>query len=160
MGIFAPDTVAGYPADYQAPMFDRAWFTSNNIISRYNLMGSLLQGRNLIAGPQMNNNGNTYYISIFSNLDIVEFIKQNISIPSDQYVIVSELSELMYCESIDNSRKDYFMEFLVPAGFPIYYWGDVWNSYLSGDGNDTLVVKNRLEQLVIKMVNAAEFQLM
>ena len=160
MGIFAPDTVAGYPADYQAPMFDRAWFTSNNIISRYNLMGSLLQGRNLIAGPQMNNNGNTYYFNIFSNLDIVEYIKQNISIPSDQYVIVSELSELMYCESIDNSRKDYFMEFLVPAGFPIYYWGDVWNSYLSGDENDTLVVKNRLEQLVIKMVNAAEFQLM
>ena len=160
MGIFAPDTVAGYPADYQAPMFDRAWFTSNNIIARYNLMGSLLQGRNLIAGPQMNNNGNTYYINIFSNLDIVDYIKQNISIPSDQYVIVTELSELMYCESIDNSRKDYFMEFLVPAGFPIYYWGDVWNSYLSGDEDDALVVKNRLEQLVIKMVNAAEFQLM
>jgi uncharacterized protein (DUF1800 family) len=160
MGIFAPDTVAGYPADYQAPMFDRAWFTSNNIIARYNLMGSLLQGRNLIAGPQMNNNGNTYYIDIFSNLDIVDHIKQNISIPSDQYVIVTELSELMYCESIDNSRKDYFMEFLVPAGFPIYYWGDVWNSYLSGDEDDALVVKNRLEQLVIKMVNAAEFQLM
>ena len=108
----------------------------------------------------MNNNGNTYFINIFSNLDVVEYIKQNISIPSDQYVIVTELSELM-CESIDNSRKDYFMEFLVPtAGFPIYYWSDVWNSYLSGDQNDALVVKNRLEQLVTKMVNAAEFQLM
>ena len=160
LNIFGPDTVAGYPADYQAPMFDRAWFTSNNIIARYNLMGSLLQGKNLIAGPQMNNNGNTYYINLFSNLDIVEYIKQNISIPSDQYVIVTELSELMYCESIDNSRKDYFMEFLVPAGFPIYYWSDVWNSYLSGDEDDALVVKNRLEQLVTKMVNAAEFQLM
>jgi uncharacterized protein (DUF1800 family) len=105
MNIFGPDTVAGYPADYQSPMFDRAWFTSNNIIARYNLMGSLLQGRNLIAGLQMNNNGNTYYISIFSNLDVVEYIKQNISIPSDQYVIVTELSELLYCESIDNIRK-------------------------------------------------------
>ena len=108
MNIFGPDTVAGYPADYQAPMFDRVWFTSNNIIARYNLMGSLLQGKNLIAGPQMNNNGNTYYINLFSNLDIVEYIKQNISIPTDQYVIVTELSELMYCESIDNSKERLF----------------------------------------------------
>lgn len=160
MGMFAPDTVAGYPADYQAPMYDRAWFTSNNIISRYYLMGSLLDGRNLIAGPQMNQDGYTYYINIWSNLDIVTYIEQNISLPSDQYVIVSELAELMYCETISNSRKDYFIEFLVPLDFPVFYWGDVWNSYLSGDANDALVVKNRLEQLVIKMVNAAEFQLM
>ena len=35
MNIFSPDTVAGYPSDYQGPDYDRSWFSSNTIVARY-----------------------------------------------------------------------------------------------------------------------------
>ena len=44
MNIFSPASVAGYPADYQPPAFDKAWFNSNNIIARYNTILSFIGG--------------------------------------------------------------------------------------------------------------------
>ena len=48
--MFAPDSVAGYPADYQEPDFDRQWFSSVTIIARYKYIESFVTGKNLIAG--------------------------------------------------------------------------------------------------------------
>ncbi|MBK22091.1 MAG: hypothetical protein CMP63_07275 [Flavobacteriales bacterium] len=48
--MFSPDSVAGYPADYQEPNYDRQWFTSVSIIARYKYMDSFLMGKNLITG--------------------------------------------------------------------------------------------------------------
>ena len=49
MGIYAPDTVAGYPANYQSPNFDRQWFSSNTLLARYRLIDCLISGRNKLA---------------------------------------------------------------------------------------------------------------
>ena len=48
MSIFSPDTVAGYPGDYQAPDFDRSWFSSNTIVARYKTMESLISDNYLL----------------------------------------------------------------------------------------------------------------
>ena len=53
---------------------------------------------------------------------------------------------------------NYFKTFLVPVGEPDYYWRDAWDNYVKT--GDTTQVKLRLEELVAKMINAAEFQLM
>ena len=71
---------------------------------------------------------------------------------------MNEIAELLYCESIDTSRLSYFKLFLVPQGQPDYYWYEAWSNYV--DHGDMTQVKLRLDQLVAKMVNAAEFQLM
>ena len=49
MNFYAPDTVAGYPAIYQSPNFDRQWFSSNTLLSRYRLIECLIPGRNKLA---------------------------------------------------------------------------------------------------------------
>ncbi len=49
MGVFAPETVAGYPANYQSPNFDRQWFSSNTLLARYRLIECLISGRNKLA---------------------------------------------------------------------------------------------------------------
>src|SRR5690606_38956489 len=49
MDFFNPDLVAGYPAYYQGPDFERLWFSSNTIIGRYKLIESLIEGKNTIA---------------------------------------------------------------------------------------------------------------
>jgi len=148
MDFFNPDSVAGYPAHYQEPDFDRLWFSSNTLISRYKLIESLIIGKNTII-----NNSN-----IYTKLDTVLFVKNNVSNPSNPNDLVTEIANLMYPESIDTDRTNFFKTFLVDVGFPDYYWTNTWNDYITT--NDKTTVKNRLDALTIAMVNAAEFQLM
>ncbi|AJR04888.1 DUF1800 domain-containing protein [Siansivirga zeaxanthinifaciens] len=147
MDFFNPDSVAGYPAHYQEPDFDRLWFSSNTLISRYKLIESLILGKNTITS------GN-----IFVKLDTVLFVKNNILNPSNPNDLVTEIANLLYPESIDTDRTNYFKGFLVDAGFPDYYWTGAWSDYIST--NDNTTVKVRLDALITAMINAAEFQLM
>lgn len=147
MDFYNPDDVAGYPAYYQEPDFDRYWFSSNTIIGRYKLIESLIEGKNTIGS------GN-----IYASLDTVLFVKNKIANASDPNLLVTEMADLLYPEAIDADRIAYFKTYLVDEGFPDYYWTGVWNQYLST--NDDVTVKTRLDALVIAMCNAAEFQLM
>jgi uncharacterized protein (DUF1800 family) len=167
MELFAPSTVAGYAGDYQAPSYDRSWFNSNTIIARYNTIMSFIggeysdgngNGNNQIVGIQTTANGGKYYQRIRTNFSSVDFVANSISDPFDPNKVVNEIAELLYCESIDTSRLAYFKLFLVPQGQPDYYWYEAWSNYV--DHGDMTQVKLRLDQLVAKMVNAAEFQLM
>ncbi|GAA4959142.1 DUF1800 domain-containing protein [Algibacter aquimarinus] len=147
MELYNPDSVAGYPAYYQEPGFDRNWFSSNTLIGRYKLIESLIEGKNTITS------GN-----IYTQLDAVNFVKNNINNASDPNLLITEIADLLYPESIDTDRINYFKSFLVDEGFPDYYWTGTWNQFIN-NGDDT-TVKTRLNALVIAMVNAAEFQLM
>ena len=147
MELYNPDSVAGYPAYYQEPGFDRNWFSSNTLIGRYKLVESFIEGKNTITS------GN-----IYTQLDTVNFIKNNIDNASDPNLLVTEIADLLYPESIDSDRINYFKSFLVDEGFPDYYWTGSWDEFIN-NGDDT-TVKTRLNALIIAMVNAAEFQLM
>ena len=158
MNIFSPDSVAGYPADYQGPNFDRSWFSSNTIVARYKTIESFLTGKNKILGILTNSNGNQYYQNIRVQFDSVNFIadNNNISDPYDSLTIVTELSELFYCEELTSDRLDYFIETLNDNNPG--YWSSAWSDYII-NGND-VQVKTRLDALFTKLINAAEFQLM
>ena len=174
MTPFAPATVAGYPGDYQPPTYDRAWFNSNNIVARYNTIMSLIgstyndnkgNGNNRIQGLQTGNNGGTYYTRIWTGFESITFITNNISNPASANTIVHELSDLFYCESVDASRLAYFKKSLIHDGEVNYIWSDAWTAYTNTNdpvsAQDAAVfIKNRLDSLMIRMINAAEFQLM
>ena len=147
LDFYNPEVVAGYSAYYQEPLFDRHWFSSNTIIGRYQLIESLVEGKNTITSGDM-----------FALLDTVSFMKNQISDPSDPILLISEMADLLYPESIDADRVNYFKSFLVDEGFPDYYWRGTWNKYIAN--GDDITVKTRLDALVIAMINAAEFQLM
>lgn len=147
MDFFNPIDVAGYHAYFQEPDFDRYWFSSNTIIGRYRIIESLIQGVNTIGS------GDTY-----ATIDTVLFVKNNITDAQDPTLLIAEMADLLYPESIDPDRINYFKKFLVDEGFPDYYWTSVWLQYLND--NDNFTVKTRIDALVTAMVNAAEFQLM
>ncbi|WP_299834767.1 DUF1800 family protein [uncultured Tenacibaculum sp.] len=147
MQLWAPDSVAGYPAHYQSPDFDRHWFSSNTVLARYNLIESLLTGRNKI---RFNND-------IKVEINIVDFISNNITEPLLAKELITELANFLYPEAISDERVAYFAENLL-EGFPDYYWTDAWLAY--GRTGDDTVVKSRLHALMIQMINAPEFQLM
>lgn len=147
MEFYNPDSVAGYPAYYQEPNFDRNWFSSNTLIGRYKLIESLIDGKNTITGGQ-----------IYAQIDTVTFVKNKIDNASDANLLIAEIANLLYPETIDTSRINYFKSFLIDEGFEDFYWTGIWLQYIND--NDDTTVKTRLNALIIAMVNAAEFQLM
>lgn len=147
MEFYNPDSVAGYPAYYQEPNFDRNWFSSNTLIGRYKLIESLIDGKNTITGGQ-----------IYAQIDTVTFVKNKIDNASDANLLIAEIANLLYPETIDTSRINYFKSFLIDEGFEDFYWTGIWLQYINDDDDTT--VKTRLNALIIAMVNAAEFQLM
>ena len=147
MHFFNPDTVAGFPAHYQEPDFDRHWFTSSTIIARYKLIESLITGRNKIF-PNAN---------IFTQIDAVAFVNENIQNPSNIYDLVSELASFLFPEIISEDRIQYFVD-VVLEDYEDYYWTGAWNLYINEE--DDVIVRTRLNSLITAMVNSAEFQLM
>jgi len=147
MILFGPSTVAGYPAVFQAPDYDRQWFSSSTILARYRMIECLIAGRNALGG-----NG-----QFGSSVDTVSIIQNNISSPGNIYNLVNDIAEILYPFGIQQERIDYFAE-LVLDGYPGYYWEDTWNSF-QADGDDT-IVRNKLNILIGAMFNAAENQLM
>ena len=177
MTPFAPATVAGYPGDYQPPAYDKAWFNPNNIVARYNTIFSFIgqdydnvnssNGFNKIKGVQTTQSGAQYYERIWTYFDPVNFLENTVTDPFDANKIVQELSEIIYCESIDSLRVSYFVKFLIHDNEPNYVWYDTWNAFKNGNSTDSenalVTIKNRLagqDGLIPKMINASEFQLM
>ena len=158
MNIFSPDTVAGYPADYQGPDYDRSWFSSNTIVARYKTIESLIYGKNRILGLLTGINGGNYYQGLFVQFSTVDFVANPnyISNPFDSNILVSELVELFFCESISESRLNYFI--LTLNDIDPSYWTGAWAQYIN-NGN-IYQVKIRLDALFTKLINAPEFQLM
>ena len=147
MNVFAPDTVAGHPAIYQNPDFDRHWFSSSTILARYRLIECLITGRNKLGG-----NG-----QFGSELDTVAFVENNSNNPSNIYYLVDEIANILYPNPIDEDRVNYFAD-LILEGYPSYYWTDTWDEYIA-TGENT-IVKTRLDLLIGAMINAPEYQLM
>ena len=147
MPFFSPDSVAGYPAHYQEPDFDRHWFSSSTILARYRLIECLITGRNKLGG-----NG-----QFGSELDTVVFVENTSANPGNIYYLIDEIANILYPNPIDEDRVNYFAE-LILEDYPSYYWTDTWDEYLATGENTT--VKNRLDLLIGAMINAPEYQLM
>ena len=147
MNVFAPDTVAGHPAIYQSPDFDRHWFSSSTILARYRLIECLITGRNKLGG-------NGFF---GSELDTVAFVENTSANPGNIYYLVDEIANILYPNPIDEDRVSYFAE-LILEDYPSYYWTDTWDEYLA-TGENT-IVKTRLDLLIGAMINAPEYQLM
>ncbi len=149
MIIFDPENVAGYPAYYQAPDFDKSWISSSTLIARYRLGESLLDGFNRISG-----NAN-----IYAKINISSVIKNGglTTNASDSYILTSELCNALFAQETDADRINYFMNSYLLQGLANYYWVSAWNNYLST--NDNSVVEPRLKLMVSKLLSAPETQI-
>ena len=136
---FTPNSVAGFPANYEAPDYDKLWFNSATIIPRFNLMDLLI--KNSIA-----------------NFSITTFVESNISVPSDSTILVRELTDLIFPETIDTNRLNYFVnDILLDNGnLTPLMWEDEWNTYKNS--NDSSVVEDALKPLLRAVAWSQEYQ--
>jgi uncharacterized protein (DUF1800 family) len=149
MILFDPENVAGHPAYYQAPDFDKTWISSSTLIAKYRLGESLLDGVNRIRG-----NG-----SIKAKINISDVIKNRglVSDASDPFVLTSEICNALFAQVPDVDRVNYFMNSFLLQGLAPFYWTNAWNLYLTDFNNS--VVEPRLKLLVSKITSAPEAQI-
>ncbi|MFY7810719.1 MAG: DUF1800 family protein, partial [Flavobacterium sp.] len=147
---FDPENVAGHPAYYQAPDYDKTWISAATLIARYRLGESLLEGRNKIA----NNNAN-----IIGKINIALVIKNGglISNANDPNILVKELCEALFAQEPNNDRINYFKNQYLLQGVEDYNWTNAWVTYLANDNNS--IVEPRLKLLVAKILCAPETQI-
>jgi hypothetical protein len=149
MMLFNPENVAGHPAYYQAPGFDKNWISATNLISRYRLGESLLDGINRISGNA----------TIITKINISSVVRDGniISVASDPYILTSELCNALFGQNPDNNRVNYFMSTFLLQGMANIYWTNAWSDYVATGVNT--VVESRLKLLVTNILRAPESQM-
>jgi uncharacterized protein (DUF1800 family) len=142
--LFEPYDVAGYDPYFQYPDFHRYWISSNYLANRYKFAEFLISG---FTG----NNG------LLLQLDVVEFVENNCSDPSDPTLLVQELVKYLFPNSLDTDRFNYFRDAVLLDQLSAANWTSEWNAYLSS-GND-VNVRLQLESLIMAMMQSPEYQL-
>ena len=136
---------AGFPAHYSGPNYDRNWFNAATIITRYNICSKVL------------------YKGIFE-FDVIEFVKNTVSDPSDPELMLTELTDIIFPETASAERKQYFIDtFLFDGGSLLqegpdayFYWKTLWSEYLGGNKVNT--VKTILKSLLEALLWSQEYQ--
>jgi len=148
MPFFMPYDVAGYSAYYQEPVYDKAWFTANTIISRYKLCEMMHTGRSYLGGS------NTKV-----TIDLPGFVRDSgyFSDPGDAIALTEEMARNLFAEEVDADRIQYFLSNLL-GGIPAGDWTYEWNAYANGGSPEE--VKIGLQHLVTSMMYAEEYQML
>lgn len=147
MDLFKPADVAGYPAYYQEPDYQKNWFNSSTIITRYQLASMLIDGKRVLYNQRLG-----------AQLDIVDYVQNNISTPSDATILVQELLDDLLPESADSDRFEYYLNEMFLDGVPAYDWTADWQAFeASGDDSE---VRPPLESLLTSLLYSQEFQSM
>lgn len=147
MSFLAPYDVAGYSAYYQEPLYDRAWFTSNTIISRYKLAEMMQTGKSYLGGSNTN-----------VKIDLPSFVKNSghFSDPGDAIILTEEMAKYLFAEEVDNERIQYFLSNLL-GGIPAEDWTYEWDAYENGGNPDE--VRIGLHNLMTALMYSEEYQL-
>ncbi len=144
MDPFGPDSVEGFHGFYKAPVYSSNWYNSTTGYYRYAM------GQSLVRGTVRGNNREIPF-----QVDMVTFVQQHISDPSDGTALVTTLLEYVFPYSPDTDRFTYFLDKLL-RGMNLSTWSDVWNAFL-GNGDDT-EVRLSLNNLFRGIMESPEFQ--
>ncbi len=139
LDFYEPFDVVGYDAYHQVPGFYRNWITPNNLMSRYQLGGELINGVRdemgevlfqIILGTYVTNEG----IDTDSDIAILDHFIEN-----------------MLPEAITAERRDYFHSVLLQDQ-------QSWANVLSNNSFDIIIT--HIQYLVAALINSPEYQLM
>jgi len=111
--FYEPYDVAGYDAYHQDPFFQRSWISTNRLTNRYNFISNFTQ----ISSSGNNNFG--------FKVDLIKYVENTISNPSDPNILVSELVADFLPADITTERAKYF-KFVLNADLPDTNWAVEW----------------------------------
>jgi uncharacterized protein (DUF1800 family) len=146
MVYYAPPSVSGWKAYYQAPQFYQIWINSTTLKYRTDIA-------NLMAfvGFKV---GNVNYI-----INVLDFAKQ-VDDPFDPNKLIESFGYILFPKGVTQGQVAYLKGFLIP-GLPDFEWTVEYSDYTSDPNNDdkAKAVETRLRLLISRMLTMPEFQL-
>ncbi len=147
-----PPNVAGWPAYYQEPQYDKIWINSDT-----------LPKRNIFTDKMIINGGFARAEKKIM-VDPVQFA-QSLPNAGDPDALVSDSVKLMYMMDLPDKEKKYLKEGILLSGLQgmmsDHYWTDAWNK-LSNNPDDAANKKdvtNKLKKLYQYLMNLPQYQL-
>jgi uncharacterized protein (DUF1800 family) len=141
--------VAGWPAFYRAPLYNRAWLNASTLPLRMSRAEGFLT---------------TGFFPFEANGDLmrVDVLKLAASLnnPLDPNAVVDELALMLFPQPISPERHAVLKEILLP-GLPDFEWTVEYGDYLDNPGNTGLAnaVDAKLRALVKAMISMPDFYL-
>jgi uncharacterized protein (DUF1800 family) len=142
-----PLNVAGWPPYYQLPSYHELWITPDSLRQRKTIADGLLY------------NGivkNSFTLAV----NTMDFVLNNVSIPSDPNILVDEVLALFLPFSLTTSTRASLKNILLSFQAQDHYWTDAWINYINlPSAANTSIVKQRLVYFFSTIINLAEYQL-
>lgn len=147
MEVGDPPGVAGWPAYYQAPLYDKSWIAVTTIVARARLSDKLVYDGLLL------DNDSTIPVDFVRFVDTMEH-------PEDPNALINEATNLLLGHVISDQLKTDLKSILLSGQGTDSYWTDAWLTY-KGDPNDEnrSVIENRLNPAFQSIFQLAEFHL-
>jgi hypothetical protein len=149
MEIGDPPNVAGWPAFYQKPLFDKTWITTDTITER-----ALITDSMIYWGYWINKD---YQIVA----DILAHFK-NYNNPGDPNSLIEEFSSLHLGIKLAETQIQTVKSILLSGQTSDYYWTGAWDEFISKPNDEAVkeIVLNRLKPALQTMLQLGEAQLM
>jgi uncharacterized protein (DUF1800 family) len=146
--ICDPPNVAGWPAYYQAPQYDKAWITTNTVTARAQVTDALL----------------SYGFWVTSDIkikaDFVSFVK-TLDEPSIPASLVKEAALLLLGYEIPENTVTLLKSILFSGQQNEYYWTRAWEQYLINPSVENQnLIQSRLQYFFQRLLQLGESQLM
>lgn len=146
MIFLEPYDVAGYDAYHQYPDYNRNWISANYLGNRYLFISDLIDG----IGDEEDYNEKIY-------LDVMEFVNNQVTDPSNATEIVQTFVDYLLPEVITQERFDYFLKDVLLDDLSLINWSNEWTAYQNS--NDDMAVRAQLNNLCVGMMQSPEYQL-
>jgi uncharacterized protein (DUF1800 family) len=148
MELADPPSVAGWPAYYQAPQFDKSWITTDTITKRANKTDAFVYW-----GIWVDHNEHV-------PIDLVKFAS-GLSNPEDPFLLIKESSQLLLGLAVSDEVINNLKSILLSGQQSDQYWTRAWNN-LQSNPSDIMyreIVETRLKATFQYLLQLAEFQL-
>lgn len=146
-----PPNVAGWPAWYQEPQFDKVWVNSDTLPRRNSFSDSMLTG-GLGKGPLCR-----------TTIDILAFT-QKISDPGNPDVLIAEAIRLLYVPDLSAKDKEQLKISILLSGLQgkmsDHYWTQAWQKLIDkpDDKQNRNSVTGKLKSLYKYLMNLPQYQ--
>ena len=142
-----PPSVAGWPAYYQTPQYDKSWVTTDSITKRAQLTDMISYA---------------YYADseLFYLTDFIQLVS-TFDDPAYPDTLLDEAENLLLGISLGERSRAVMKSILLAGQQEDYHWTLAWNDYLGAPENEELrnVVQNRLRSTFVALLQQGEFHL-
>ena len=147
MEIGDPPSVAGWPAYYQMPVYDKIWINTTTITRRAIQTDSLIHWGFWTPGTLL-------------NIDVIKFV-ESLDNPEDPNLLLEETSRLLLGLEMGDTTIAQLKAILLSGQATDYYWTSAWLDYVGDPSNEEykMIVENRLKWTLQRILQLAEFQL-